>query len=249
MLVTLGHRWILGVSRNGSEQGLGSRDWCESFPKNRSRWKFSDLKQESNRHVGLGVLQVDRLLTQLASLSPFSHSSVQRDPNLPSSRIEILKILYSSLSPAEASFLTQIILKDLRPILYPSKETHYTAALKHQKSNSVAPLNVADALKAWDPTLHSLSRWRVVSSFEVALSSGDHGIMCVGNPLQVSERFASRLRKLNESAGIWVFRAPLDSEDRQGHRVHSSPETFLELSTRLGRNQVRRRASPDPRQG
>ena len=108
----------------------------------------------------------------------------------------MIKILYSSLSPTEASFLTQIILKDLRPVLYPSEETHYTAALKHQKSNSVVSLNMADALSVWDPTLNALSRWRVVSSFEVALSNSDHGPTCVGNPLQVSERPSSRLKKL-----------------------------------------------------
>lgn len=150
------------------------------------------MKQANSGHVGLDILQVDRLLTQLASLSPFSHSSIQKNPSLPNSRVEILKILYSSLSPAEASFLTQIILKDLRPVLYPSRETHYTAALKHQKSNDVVYLNVVDALKVWDPTLNALSRWRVVSSFEVALSNGDCGRIFVGNPLQVSER--SKLR-------------------------------------------------------
>ena len=158
----------------------------------------------NNQQVGLSVLQVDRLLTQLASLSPFSHSSIQRNSNLPSSRAEILKILYSSLSPTEASFITQVILKDLRPVLYPSKETHYTAALKHQKSNSVIYLDVVDALKVWDPTLDALSRWRVVSSFEVALSSDDHGRMYVGNPLQVSKRPVLRSGKLSKSA-IRIF--------------------------------------------
>lgn len=143
------------------------------------------MEQTSNQQTSLDILQVDRLLTQLASFSSFSNSSVQQDPNLPSSRNETLKILYSSLSPTEASFLTQIILKDLRPVLYPSKETHYTAALKNQKNNSIVHLDVVDALKAWDPTLNALSRWRVVSSFEVALLSDDRDLVTVGNPLQV----------------------------------------------------------------
>ena len=82
--------------------------------------------------------------------------------------------------------MTQIILKDLRPVLYPSKETHYTAALKNQKSNSVVHLEVVDALKAWDPSLNAFSRWRVVSSFEIALSGDDCDLVFVGNPLQVS---------------------------------------------------------------
>ena len=64
---------------------------------------------------------------------------------------------------------------------------HYTAALKNQKSNSVVHLDVVDAIKLWDPTLDSLSRWRAVSSFEVALSISDHGLVIVGNPLQVRE--------------------------------------------------------------
>ena len=133
------------------------------------------------------MIQIDRLLTQLASFSPFSHPSIQRNPDLPSSRVETLKTLYSALSPTEASFLTQIILKDLRPVLYPSKETHYTAALKSQKSNSVTHLDVVDALKVWDPTQNALSRWRVVSSFDIALSNDDRSPVLVGNPLQVSE--------------------------------------------------------------
>ena len=198
------------------------------------------MKQANDQRVSPDVLQVDRLLTQLASLSPFSHSSVQRNLDLPNSRTEVLKTLYSFLSPTEASFLTQIILKDLRPVLYPSKETHYTAALKHQKSSSIVYLDVVDALKVWDPTLNVLSRWRVVSSFEVALSNGDSSLVRVGNPLQVSEQSASRSRKLNKSMAIWFFCPPLDSEDHQGHREHSSVEAFLKLSTSLGRNQVRR---------
>jgi len=198
LFVTLEYGWIVGVPRDRSEQDLGDRRWRKCLPEGRSQWKLSDLKQASNQHVGFGILQVDRLLTQLASLSPFSHSSIKRNPNLPGSRIEILKTLYSPLSPTEASFLTQIILKDIRPVLYPSKESHYTAALKHQKSNSVAYLNVADALKVWDPTFNALSRWRVVSSFEAALSNGDRGTVYVGNPLQVSERTVSRSRKLSK---------------------------------------------------
>ena len=148
----------------------------------------SKQPEANNRHATLGILQVDRLLTQLASLSSFSHSSIQQNPDLPSSRTEILKILYSSLSPAEASFLTQIILKDLRPVLYPSREAHYTAALRHQKSNSVVCLDAVDALKVWDPTLNALSRWHAVSSFEVALSNHDQGLKLVGNALQVRGR-------------------------------------------------------------
>src|ERR1700753_2143920 len=166
------------------ERDFGSRRGRKCFTQTRHQQNFNDSNQTTNQHTSLDILQVDRLLTQLASFSSFSHSSIQQDQNLPSSRSETLETLYSSLSPVEASFLTQIILKDLRPVLYPCKETHYTAAL-NQKSNSVVHLDVLDALKVWDPTLHALSRWRVVSSFEVALSDNRRDLASVGNPLQV----------------------------------------------------------------
>ena len=102
-------------------------------------------EQDSKGDASLDKLQVDRLLTQLASFSPFSHPSIQRNPNLPSSRVEVLEPLYLSFSPIKASFLTQMILKGFRLALYPTKETHYIAAPKNQKSNLVAYLDVIDA--------------------------------------------------------------------------------------------------------
>ena len=145
-------------------------------------------------------------------------------------------------SPTEASFLTQIILNDLRPALCPSKEAHYTAAPKRQKSNSITYLNMADAMGVWGPILSVFSRWQVVPGFEVALSN-DHDLMYVRNPLRVwvSELSTSWLRKLNKPVVIWTFCTPLDFKDRQGYRVHSSAEASLKLTIRLGRNQVRRR--------
>ena len=50
--------------------------------------------------------------------------------------------------------MTQIILKDLRPLLYPlpRSASHYTAALLQYKSNAVAMLTKEGAMHAWDPT-------------------------------------------------------------------------------------------------
>ena len=43
-----------------------------------------------------------------------------------------------------------------------------------------------DALKTWNPSLNVLSRWRALSSFEIALSGDDRDLAFVRNPPQVS---------------------------------------------------------------
>ncbi|KAF9653358.1 DNA ligase/mRNA capping enzyme, partial [Thelephora ganbajun] len=216
---------IFGVSSNSGGRGLCLLRWSTDGLSGCLGIEVREILAAavgiSNQHAGLSISQIDRLLTQLASLSSFSHSSVQQNPNLPSSRVETLKTLYSTLSPTEASFLTQIILKDLRPVLYPSKETHYTAALKQQKSNSVVFLDVVDALKVWDPTLNALSRWRVVSSFQIALSNDDCGLMFIGNPLQIPKTVkgtgcAQALKLFSDSRLVWA-ETKYDGERAQIH--------------------------------
>jgi DNA ligase 4 len=141
----------------------------------------------------LTIHEVNSLLDQLASLSRFSHDSIRagakRSPGPICSRSKILRRLFSSISPVEASFLTQIILKDLRPILYPVVETHYTAALQKWKSNAVVMLTVPDALKAWDPSCELLKKWKLVSCFEEALNYNEDYSICVFTPLQVLKLF------------------------------------------------------------
>lgn len=64
----------------------------------------------------------------------------------------------------DAAFLTQIILKDTRPILYPLSETHYTAALTKYNTKSMTPLTKEDAMKAWDPSGRMLRTYKVRAS-------------------------------------------------------------------------------------
>jgi DNA ligase-4 len=65
---------------------------------------------------------------------------------------------------SDASFLTQIILKDLRPLLFPLAETHYTAALTKYNTKSFAQWSKEDAMRAWD-----LSGW-MLKTFKVRAS-------------------------------------------------------------------------------
>lgn len=54
------------------------------------------------------------------------------------------------MSPCEAAVLTQIILKDLRPILYPHLENNSTVALKNYNTKAVRTLTKENAMWAWD---------------------------------------------------------------------------------------------------
>jgi DNA ligase 4 len=120
----------------------------------------------------LSIAEIDALLDELASTSAFSDPSLRkfRSPKR-RTRHAILCDLYRSTSmPAfDASFLTQIILKDLRPLLFPLAETHYTAALTKYNTKSIAPLSKEDAMRAWDPSGWMLKTYKVRASlFEAA---------------------------------------------------------------------------------
>lgn len=97
---------------------------------------------------------VDRLLTELARYSPWSSNDV-RHPSDEAEREkgkirDVLAQLYSDLPPFDAAVLTQIILKDLRPILYPLSATGTTASLLSYNANAVYMLTLEDALRDWN---------------------------------------------------------------------------------------------------
>ena len=71
----------------------------------------------------------------------------------------------------DASFLTQIILKDLRPLLFPLAERHYTVALTKYNTKSVATLSKEDAMRAWDPSGWMLKTYKVRASLREAANA------------------------------------------------------------------------------
>ena len=142
----------------------------------------------------LSITDVDTLLAELASHSGFSHVSIrnQYTRNTRRRKCTIFRALYRSLSPIDASFLTQIILKDLRPLLYPLSQTHYTTALKQFNSASVKMLTKEHAMLAWDPSRWMLEMYRVRSNLHDAAAeferSGSHANAVtpkVGTPIEV----------------------------------------------------------------
>jgi DNA ligase-4 len=102
-------------------------------------------------------------------MSAFSDPSLRKLP--PRTRRVILFDLYRSIPALDASFLTQIILKDLRPLLFPIAETHYTAALTKYNTKSVAPLTIEDAMRAWDHSGRMLKIYKVRASLHEAANA------------------------------------------------------------------------------
>lgn len=126
----------------------------------------------------LSIVHIDTLLDELASHSGFSHVSIRNRYSINTRRQKhtILRALYRSMSPIDASFLTQIILKDLRPLLYPLSETHYTVSLKQFNSESVKMLTKEQAMLAWDPSRSFLEMYHVRSSLDDAATAFEkHG--------------------------------------------------------------------------
>ena len=106
----------------------------------------------SRPRVAGGGLLIGRWdLVEASNRGRWRTPSLRQRTNLPTIWTEKLETLNSSLL-TEASFSTRIILEYLRPVLYASNRSHYTAAL-NKKNESVVHLNVVDALKIWDPTL------------------------------------------------------------------------------------------------
>jgi len=123
----------------------------------------------------LTISEVDTLLDELASKSGYTHTSIrskysqsQRRP-----RKAIIRALFRQLSPEDASILVQIILKDLRPLLYPLTEFHYTTALTRFDVASVKMLSKEHAMDVWDPSGFFLRYYRVCADITEAAAFAD----------------------------------------------------------------------------
>ncbi|KAF8817586.1 hypothetical protein BYT27DRAFT_7227272 [Phlegmacium glaucopus] len=131
---------------------------------------------DTNDSIGPRTIEeIDELLDKLASSSTYSHKSIrlQHSKNRTETRTTILRTLFRPLCPHDASVLTQIILKDLRPLLYPLTEFHYTAALTHFNSASVRMLTLQHAMSAWDPSGSLLRFYRVQPCVDEAAAFSD----------------------------------------------------------------------------
>ena len=79
-----------------------------------------------------------------------------------------MQSLFRRLSLFDAAIVTQIILKDLRPLLYPLTELHYTAALVNFNTTAVTMLTKEHAMRAWDAAGLLPKFFRVRATFDAA---------------------------------------------------------------------------------
>ena len=120
------------------------------------------------------MAEIDALLTELASTSAFSSAAVRGPRTARRKPRDILADLYKPSTPSSASVITQIILKDLRPLLYPLKDTHYTAQLLQYNSRAVCMLSKEEAMKVWDSSGRMIQAYRVRASLEEAAAAFEH---------------------------------------------------------------------------
>jgi DNA ligase 4 len=150
-----------------------------------------------NQTRGLTITEVDTLLDELASTSAFSDPTLRKYRSAkPRTRNAILRDLYA-IPALDASFLTQIILKDLRPLLFPLAGTHYTVALTKYNTKSVTPLSKEDVMRALDPSGRMLEMYKVRASLHEAANAFEmepNGHHCpttpqpqIGTPVEVHQ--------------------------------------------------------------
>ncbi|KAG8984171.1 hypothetical protein FRB90_005496, partial [Tulasnella sp. 427] len=108
----------------------------------------------------ISLLDVDRLLDELAAHSPFSNATIHSRNPRPRPRKQILTELYRTLTPQGASCITQIILKDLRPLLYPLPSNRTTSNLLHFNSNALHELTIHEAMQICNPNMLKIFRIR-----------------------------------------------------------------------------------------
>ncbi|KAG8949876.1 hypothetical protein FRC04_008179 [Tulasnella sp. 424] len=108
----------------------------------------------------ISLLEIDGLLDELAAHSPFSDVTVSSSAPPPRSRKQILTDLYRTLTPQGAACMTQIILKDLRPLLYPLPSGRTTSSLLHYNASAFHELTIHETIQIWDPRMLKIYRMR-----------------------------------------------------------------------------------------
>ncbi|KAF8074808.1 hypothetical protein FPV67DRAFT_1777589 [Lyophyllum atratum] len=207
----------------------------------------------------LSIADVDELLDELASTSGYTDISVRkRYPQAKRrARLPIIKDLFRKLSPLDAGFLTQIILKDLRPILYPLRETHYIAALLGHNTASVKMLSKEDAMNLWDPTKWMLKAYRVMSnltetanSFELPPSEREPVVPKIGIPVTIPKSEKGRsprhaLQYFRNSRQIWA-ETKYDGERAQIHVEVQENRTNITIFSKSKRDSTWDRKAVHP---
>ncbi|TFK71618.1 DNA ligase/mRNA capping enzyme [Pluteus cervinus] len=155
----------------------------------------------------LTVTEINEALDELASHCDFSHISIRR--RFPSttrrSRLVILQSLYRELHHNDGAILTQIILKDLRPILYPVVADHFTVALRCYNTSSVKILARGSALSLWNRLIY-------VPTTAPGHSVRDFSDVSLGKPIEIPK--SQKARNCKHALGFFVGSRELWAETK-----------------------------------
>ncbi|KAG8827284.1 hypothetical protein FRC19_004490 [Serendipita sp. 401] len=184
-------------------------------------------RYQSRPHSTKTIDDINVLLDELSQHSNYSETRTIEDGPRP--RLDILRDLYTNVTPEEASLITQVILKDLRPILEPIGPAHTTVNLS-KRSNIDQRLTLRQALSVWDQRLSRL--YRVCSSIKEAFSALEHGTNSsltpvVGVPVEIPKCYKGRscedaLRPLRTAERVYC-ETKYDGERMQIHVDLSLP--------------------------
>ena len=182
--------------------------------------------------VGPKSLQeIDALLDELASTSPFSDKSFHEGNastfNDKRSKSSILRSLYDSLPATDAAYLTQIILKDLRPLLYAPPSVMTSHVLLDYNTRSKQVLTREQFMKEWDPSGSMIKMYKVRAKLDEAAMGFEAGGALVaahprwGVPVEVPKSAKGRsplhaLELLDTNGQIWA-ETKYDGERAQIH--------------------------------
>ncbi|KAH9849855.1 hypothetical protein C2E23DRAFT_877883 [Lenzites betulinus] len=205
----------------------------------------------------ISLARVDALLAELAGTCPFSADATRISaPTTQRSKDAILTALYATLTPSEGAVVTQIILKDLRPLLYPipPDASHYTSALLEYKSNAVATLPKEAAMHAWDPSGRLSFIFRTRANLEEAtlayegFANGEGFPQpTVGVPIQIPKCVkgqgpAHTLRTLQGADKVWM-ETKYDGERAQIHVwLDENGSPHIRIFSKSGRDSTMDRA-------
>ncbi|KAI9464174.1 DNA ligase/mRNA capping enzyme [Boletus coccyginus] len=175
--------------------------------------------------------EVDALLDELASTSPFSDKSFRGGDTSSSrnkrSKLSILCSLYDALPATDAAYLTQIILKDLRPLLYAPPSVMTSHALLAYNTRSKQELTREQFMKEWDPSGYMIKMYKVRAKLDEAAMGFEAGGTLVpahprlGVPVEVPKsakgRSALHALELLDTDGQIFAETKYDGERAQIH--------------------------------
>ncbi|KAH7913070.1 DNA ligase/mRNA capping enzyme, partial [Hygrophoropsis aurantiaca] len=182
------------------------------------------------------IYDIDTLLDELASTSTFSDPMVlDYHPGPKRSKEAIIRSLYHSLPALDACYLTQIILKDLRPLLYGSPNSPYTNALLNFNQKSKKMLTKEQFMMAWDSSGGMLRAYKARASLDEAAMVYEAGqfapsaVPHPGIPVEIPKSAKGRSAQhaidiLKTSGRIWA-ETKYDGERAQIHikRIGDEP--------------------------